>query len=113
MGTNVFGDAGCLRGFPASLPEHFRCDRLIGSPAVFRSRKQISLGVHPAPVLTQGLEQLRTERHIAVTVPLAVPDMDQHAHAVDVLDLEMAQFGSAHAGRVQRHQHGAMKQIAG
>jgi hypothetical protein len=39
--------------------------------------------------------------------------MDHHAHAVDVFDLQMAQLGSAHAGRVQRHQHGAVKQITG
>ncbi len=69
--------------------------------------------MHPTPVLTQCLEQLRTERYVAVTVPLAVPDMDEHAHAVDVLHLEMTQFGPAHTGRIQRHQHGAMKEIAG
>ena len=42
-----------------------------------------------------------------------MPNMDDHACAVNVLDLEMAQFGPAHAGRIQRHQHGAMEQIAG
>src|SRR6185437_14342836 len=104
MRANVFRDASSLRCFTASLPEYFGCDRLIGSPTVFRSRKQIALGVHPAPVLTKSIEQLRTERHVAVTVPFAMPDVDQHAHAIDILCLEMTQFGPAHAGRIQRHQ---------
>jgi hypothetical protein len=39
--------------------------------------------------------------------------VDDHAGAVNVFDLEMAQFGPAHANRIQRHQHGVMKQIAG
>jgi hypothetical protein len=38
-------------------------------------------------------------------------DMDDHAGAVDVFNLQMAQFGAAHASGVQRHQHGTMKQI--
>ena len=29
------------------------------------------------------------------------------------VDLQLAQLGSAHAGRVERHEHGAVKQIAG
>src|SRR3954453_8476776 len=98
MGANVFRDTGSLRGFPAGLPEHFRCNRLISPPTVLRSRKQIGFGPHPAPVLTQCLEQLRTEWHVPVTVPLAMSDVDQHAHAIDVLCLEMTQFGPAHAG---------------
>jgi hypothetical protein len=39
--------------------------------------------------------------------------MDYHALTVNVLYLEVAQFGATHAGRLQRHQHGAMEQIAG
>ena len=38
-------------------------------------------------------------------------DMNDHAFAVDVADLQVAQFCAAHAGRVQRHQHGAVHQV--
>jgi len=38
-----------------------------------------------------------------------MPDMDQHAYAVNVCHFEMAQFRPAHAGRVERHEHGAVK----
>jgi hypothetical protein len=42
-----------------------------------------------------------------------MPDMDDHACAVNVGNLEMAKLGSTHAGRVKCHQHGAMEEIAG
>src|SRR5690349_10517297 len=109
MRSNVFRNTGSLRRFPASLPQHFRSDGLIRSPTIFRAWKQIRLGMHPAPVLAQGLQQFRTERHVAVTVSLAMPNVDQHAHTIDVSDLEMAEFRPAHASRIQRHQHGAME----
>src|SRR5215469_5917241 len=112
-GANVFGNTRGLRRFPASLPEHFRSDRLIRPPTVFRSRKQIGFRVHPAPVLAQSLQQLRTERHVAVTVPFPVPNVDQDAYAVNVGNLEMTKLGSTHAGRVKCHQHGTMEEIAG
>ena len=40
-------------------------------------------------------------------------DLHEHPLAVDVFHLEVAQLRPAHAGRVERHQHGAVKQIAG
>ena len=40
-------------------------------------------------------------------------DVDEHPLAVDVFHLEVAQLRPAHSGGVKRHQHGAMKQIAG
>src|SRR5882672_10483710 len=113
MGANVFPDTRSSSCFSASLPEHFGCNRLIRSPVVYRARKQIRLGAHPAPVLAQSLQQFRTEWHISITVPLAMPDMDEHARAVDVGNLEVAQFRPAHSSGVQRHQHGAMEQITG
>ena len=113
MRAHGFGDARSLRRFPAGFPEHFGRDRLVGARAVDRAGKQVRLRLHPAPVLAQGLQQLRAQRHIAVLAAFALADVDEHAVAVDILDLQLAQLGSAHTGRVQRHQHGAMKQIAG
>jgi hypothetical protein len=37
---------------------------------------------------------------------------DHHALAVDVAYLQVAQLGTPHPGRVESHQHGAMKEIA-
>jgi len=45
-------------------------------------------------------------------VPLAVDDMDDHALAVDVGDLDPGELGAAHAGSVKNHQQRALKQTA-
>src|SRR4051794_36600368 len=65
------------------------------------------------PVLAKRFEQLWTERHIAITAPLAMPNMHQHALAIDVFHLKVTQFGPTHASRVESHQYGAVKQIVG
>src|SRR5581483_2485160 len=85
-----FGDTRSLRCLAAGRPQYFRCDWLIGAPAVFCAWKQIGLGPHPAPIFAQGLQQLRAKRHVAVAVPLAMANMDEHALTVNVLDLEVA-----------------------
>ena len=91
----------------------FGRDRFVGARAVDGAGKQVRLRLHPAPVLAQGLQQLRAQRHVAVAAALALPDMDEHAVLSISSTLRLAQLGPAHAGRVERHQHGAMKQIAG
>ena len=67
--------------------------------------------LHPAPVLAQGLQQLRGQQDVAVTATLALANMNDHAFAVDIGDLEVAQFGPAQAGCIQHHQHGAVHQV--
>ena len=69
-------------------------------------------GLEPSPVDTQVLEQGRAQGQVAVLVSLAIDDMDDHALAVDVGDLEPGEFGAAHAGSVKHHQQGALKQTA-
>jgi hypothetical protein len=39
--------------------------------------------------------------------------VNKHAPAIDVPDLQMAQLRVSHAGRVQDHQHRAMRQTVG
>ena len=40
-------------------------------------------------------------------------DVNEHAPAIDVGDLQMAQLRVSHAGRVQDHQHRAVRQTVG
>ena len=62
-----------------------------------------------APVVAQCLEQLRAKHDIAILAPLAAVDMNDHALAVDVADLQMGHFGATRARGIQSHQHDAMK----
>src|ERR1035437_825843 len=109
----VLGDAGTLGGLVHSLPDDLLRNGDIGPPALHRAWEKIGLGLHPAPVLAQSLQQLRGQHYVAVAAPLALTHMNDHALAVDVGDLEMAHLGPAQARCIQHHHHGAMHQVAG
>jgi len=107
------GDAGTLGGLVHSLPDNLLRDGYIGPPALHGSREQVGPGLHPTPVLTQSLQQLRRQQHVAVTSALALAHMNDHPLAVDIGDLEMAHLGPAQTRCIQHHQHGAMHQVPG
>ena len=113
MGRNVFFDACPLRGFLTGGPGHLVGDGDIGPPAVHGSGEKVSLGLHPPPVHAQGLEQLLAEWDIAVMAAFSMVNMNDHALAVDVADLQPAQLGTADTRRVQGHQNRAVEQVAG
>jgi hypothetical protein len=56
-------------------------------------------------------QPLHCSRKLAA--PLALAHMNDHVFAVDIRDLEMAQFSPPQAGFVQRHQHRVMQQVRG
>src|ERR1019366_4713797 len=111
MWRNALVDAGALASLVHGLPHDLRSNGHICPPVVHRAWEQVGLGLHPAPILTQGVQQLGTQENIAVAAALALVDPNDHAFAVDMGDLEMAQFRAADAGRVQRHHHGAAHQV--
>ena len=53
------------------------------------------------------------KRHVAVAAALARPNVNQLALAVDIVDLQMAQFGATHPRRVKRHEHRPVQQVTG
>ena len=56
------------------------------------------------------IEQGRAQRQVAILVSLAIDNVEDHALAVDVGDLDPGQFGAAHTGSVKHHQQRALKQ---
>ena len=62
------------------------------------------------PVLSQRFQQLGAEHDVAILAALSTLDVKDHSPAVDVADLQTRQLGSAHSGRVERHQDGAIEQ---
>ena len=93
MRGDALRDAGVPGRLLTCAPDSFDRDRHVGSPALLVAWKQIGLRLHPAPVLAQGLQQLRAQRHVAVASAFAFTDVDHHALAVDVADLQRAQLG--------------------
>ena len=96
-----------------SAGTHLAGDGLVGTRAIHRAGKQMGLRPHPAVILAQRPEQIGTERHVTIFAALALADVDEHALAVDVFDLEVAHLGSPHTGRVERHEHGPVEEVAG
>src|ERR1035438_611036 len=58
MRRHAISDASALTSLVHGLPHDLRSDGHICPPVLHRTRKQIGLGLHPAPVLTQSLQQL-------------------------------------------------------
>ena len=101
----------CLAASCHSRPDDLLSDRHIGPPVVHHAWEQVGLGLHPAPVLSQSLQKLGSQQNIAIAAALALMDMNDHAFAVDVGDLQVTQLGSSQPGCIQRHQHRAMHQV--
>src|SRR5215467_279724 len=107
---DAFVDAGPTCGLTACDPDCLIGNRLFLLYATHARRKQVDLGLTPAPILPQGFQQGWAERQIAIFSALAGDDTDDHSLAINVADLEVREFGATHAGAVERHQQRASKQ---
>ena len=104
---------GALRGALTGCPKNLGTDRIAGRvPSVTGKQPVRGLAPQSAPVNAQCLEQLRAERDIAVLAvlaALAAADVNDHALAVDVVDLQVRHFCATCACAIVCHQQDAMK----
>ena len=106
-------EAGPLGGIFDRKPDDFVVDVLTGRvPHAAGEQSYLRLASQPPPVSAQLLEQRCAEHHIAVLAAFPALDMDHHALAVDIADLQAGQFGPAHTGRVKRQQDHAVERVA-
>jgi hypothetical protein len=110
MGRHALAQPRPLCGNDARLPEDLGGDGRVGAPAVDSPRKQPRLRPHLPVVHAERGEERGAEGDVAVAPALPMSDVTQHAPAVDVPNLQMPELGIPHTGRVQHHQHGAMRQ---
>jgi len=95
----------------ACVPDGLVGDGLVGTALTRGAGKEISTRLLPAPPATQFFEQLRRERHIPVSGALALADVDDHALAVDVFDLDARRFGPAYSGHIEQRQNHAVQAV--
>lgn len=101
---------GAFGGLLTGVPENPSGDRMTRRmPSVAGEQPIGGLAFQPAPVDAQSIEQLGAEHDITVLAPLASPDMNDHALAVDVADLQVRHFGATCARGIEGHQQNAMK----
>src|ERR1035441_4592030 len=65
MRRHALLDAGALASLVYGLPHNLRSNGHIRPPVVDRAWEQVGLGLHPAAVLTQRLQQLGAQENIA------------------------------------------------
>ena len=110
MRMQSFLNMGTFGGLTAGVPDDLRVEGMVGRMPLAPGKKPgLRFTTQTAIVLSQRGQQIRAEHDIAIFASLASLNMDHHAPAVDIGDLEKGQSGSPHSSAVQRHQDGVMK----
>jgi len=112
MNVPVLESGAASRG-PAHIPDRLVGDRLLHSTMAAAAREQVYVRSFGAPILAQSIEQPGAEHDVAILASFSALDMDNHAPAVDVAELECRRLRPAGSGGVERHQHGALKGCSG
>lgn len=95
--------ARALCGSLAGMVERFCARRVIRSmPTVAGKEPIVGFSPQPTPVLAQFFEQLGAEHDIAVLAALSSLDVNHHALAVDIADLQVGYLGTPQASSVER-----------
>src|ERR1039458_1789216 len=99
-----------LSGTLARIPHCPGSDGMIGGvPGPARESPFCGFTLQPTPVVAEGFQQRGTEHHISVLTPLPAADVDDHASAVDIGNLQARQLGTPYPRAIERHQYHAMK----
>jgi len=88
------------------VPHRFVCDRPLLICFHESRRKQIDLGLHFAssPVCPECIQKLRREWQFPIARVFTLMDMNDHALAVDIGDLQLRGFGPPETSSVQKQQ---------
>jgi hypothetical protein len=78
-------------------------------PTIVGKEPVAGFSPRPMPVLAQFFEQLGAEQNIAVFAALSSADMNHHALAVDIADLQVGYLSTPQTGSVERHEKSAME----
>jgi hypothetical protein len=78
-------------------------------PTVAGKEPVTGFSPQPTPVPAQFFEQLGTEHDNAVLAAFSSLDVNHHALAVDIADLQVCYLSTAQAGSVERHEQSAME----
>src|SRR5215831_1403867 len=95
------------------MPHHFVCDRPLLICFLESRGEQVDLRLHFAslPVRPQRVQQLRREWQFPIARVLTLMNVDDHALAVDIGDLQLRGFGSPQTGSVQKQQDRAVSNV--
>ena len=110
VGIHLLLNPGTAGGILAGVARCLGIHGLIAAvPAIPWKQPDTGSFAQPPPVRAQFFEQDRAEHHVAILATLAALDVENHALAVHVADLQASQLRIANASGVESHEHGAIK----
>src|SRR5215831_11428857 len=113
MRSQALCEPGPARTLATGMPYHFVCDRPLLICLLESRGEQIDLRLHFAgsPVRPERLQKLWREWQFPIARVLTLVDMDDHALAVDIGDLQLCGFSSPKTGGVQKQQDGSVANV--
>ena len=112
VGIHLFLDPSTTGSVLAGMPWGFRIDGLITAMPAVPGKEPDGFSSQAPPVCAEFVEQNGTEHHVAVLATLAALDVNHHASAIDVADLEACQFRIPNTRGVEGHEDSAMERSA-
>src|SRR5271166_5779249 len=85
---------------------------ITGVSILARKQPYAGLASQPPPVLTEFIEQHRTEHYVPVSATFTASDVNHHALTVDVTHFLAREFGTSESGGIESHQQSAMQRNA-
>src|ERR1700730_1626706 len=105
MGRDRFDNAATLMGLLARILHR----RFANMPANLIAREEPLLGPGYWPPVTQDLQQLWGKHNIAIFLPFALFDSNDHSLAVDIGDFQADSLRDSQTGSVTGRQDSAMR----
>jgi hypothetical protein len=110
VGMYLLLNAGTAGGILTSVTRGFGIHGLIATvPAIPGKQPDAGFFAQPPPVGAEFFEQDGAQHHVAILATLAALDVENHALAVHVADLEASQLRVPNPSRVESQEHGAIK----
>src|SRR5437879_9978079 len=78
-------------------------------PTVAGKEPVAGFSPQPTPVLAHLFQQFGAAHDVAGFAALSLPDMNHHALAVDIAELQVCYLSTPQAGSVERHEQSAME----
>ena len=108
MRINDLGELGGVARLVADMGDTHAGDGL--GDAV--SGKEPGRELIELPVAPEQRQEVRREHHQAITFPLALAHLDDHAFGIDVRPLELTEFGDPYTGGIEGSEDGTMLEVA-
>ncbi len=102
---DLISESGSCGSFPASLPDDFAANgHFAGMSAISRKQPEFRSVPQSPEITPKFIQEFWAEHDSAVLAALSALYVNDHAITVDIIHLQMRQFGTPQSGCVKSHQ---------